>query len=84
MPDSYRIEKIGDLLLIPLDRLPAFIEELETGIEMVHFVHGSAARPELLPAITWVDDGRHSTEVRHQDGSSLRVEVYEDGGLTDG
>ncbi|WP_414488429.1 hypothetical protein [Stenotrophomonas maltophilia] len=82
MADTYRIEKIGDLLLIPLDRLPAFIGELETGIEMVHFVHGSAARPELLPTITWVDDGEHSTEVRHQDGSYLRVEVREndDGG----
>ncbi|HHC8921397.1 TPA: hypothetical protein ACN3MR_002865 [Stenotrophomonas maltophilia] len=78
MADTYRIEKIGDLLLIPPDRLSAFIEELETGIEMVHFVHGSATSPELLPAITWVDDGKHSTEVRHKDGSSLRVEVKED------
>ncbi|PSD28036.1 hypothetical protein C7E18_04790 [Stenotrophomonas maltophilia] len=78
MADTYRIEKIGDLLLIPLDRLSAFIEELETGVEMVHFIHGSAARPELMPSITWVDDGKQSTEVRHQDGSFLRVEVRED------
>lgn len=77
MADTYRIEKIGDLLLIPPGRLSAFLEELETGIEMVHFVHGSAARPEHLPSITWADDGRHSTEVRHRDGSFMRVEVTE-------
>lgn len=79
MSKTYRLDKISDLLSIPLDKLDQCMEELKLGIETAHFVGGTGASPDWFDGFVWRDDGKNSTDVTFDDGTTLVVEMTEDG-----
>lgn len=69
--NTYRIQTIGDLLMVPADRLHDCLRDIEYGINLIVLVHGDDAKPDLLPYVDWTDDGSRNVDLRTDEGEAF-------------
>jgi hypothetical protein len=78
MADTYRIETLNDIANIPVDRIDAFIRDLQYAIEMHHLAFGTGSESVPFGPLTWADDGNHSIYMTGTEGEVfLSLEVTE-------
>lgn len=58
---TYKIKTIGDLLMVPEDRLDACLAELAPHIRAMK---RNGMRPKMLGPVTWIDDGEANVSAR--------------------
>lgn len=71
MPKKYKIEKLTDILDIPVDSIDDFLIDLKSWHEMItgiRAVEGVMNIPEgqiaLCESITWTDDKKHDIHIK--------------------
>lgn len=68
---KYHIEKIIDLLSVPIDRRDACVRELLYGLALHELAFGEDAQKVLIGGIQWTDDGDHSVSLRGPEGDAV-------------
>lgn len=73
-PKTYHIERIVDLLEVPIERREQCVKELLMGLALAEF-----ADAQLFGPMTWTDDGDMSCSLDDADGNEiLKLEVGRD------
>ena len=68
---SYQIEKIRDLLAVPIDRREACVRELLYGLELHELTYGNDAQNVLFGSMLWTDDDGHSVSLCDPGGTAI-------------
>lgn len=73
---TYEIDRIADLLKVPLDRRAACLRELEYALALHEFAYGEEAASVDLGPMQWTDDGNKTTTLQDSSGQPvLTLEV---------
>lgn len=73
---SYRIEKISDLLQVPIDRREACVRDLLYGLALHELAFGEDAQKAMISGVEWTDDDDNSATLYDPDGEvvlSLKI-----------
>lgn len=76
-PKTYRIDRIHDLLAVPIERREACVRELLYALALLEFAAGTEAEPEAQ-AMVWTDDGDQTIDLSINGDQSLRLQVEGD------
>ena len=57
---SYLIEKISDLLAVPIDRREACVRDVLYGLALHELAFGEDAQKTMIGGVEWTDDDDHS------------------------
>ncbi|MGB7422927.1 MAG: hypothetical protein WA917_13790 [Comamonas sp.] len=70
MAETYRIERIADLLALPKERRADCLRAIEYGLALAELTLGDGAA-DACAALEWKDDGNMSTWLCDADGNEL-------------
>ena len=57
---SYQIEKISDLLSVPIDRREACMRDVLYGLALHELAFGEDVQKTFIGGVQWIDDDDHS------------------------
>lgn len=77
MTETYTIDRITDLLRVPLDRREQCVRELLQGLELHEFAWGEKAIDVEIGPMRWTDDGDMTVRMHDDSGPVLSLEVTE-------
>lgn len=61
-PKTYRLERISDLLQVPIERREDCVRELLYGLALLDLAAGDECNPELK-SLVWTDDGETTIDL---------------------
>jgi hypothetical protein len=67
----YKLEKISDLLLVPIDRREACMRDVLYGLALHELAFGEDAQKTMINGIEWTDDDDHSATLHDPDGGII-------------
>lgn len=73
-PKTYRIDRISDLLAVPIERREACVRELLYGLALLDLAAGDECSPELQ-SLVWTDDGETTIDLDLGGEEQLRLVV---------
>lgn len=75
--DEYRLDRISDLLTIPIDKLEFCLRDLQYAVMMAHLIAGEEGPPHM-DSLVWRDDNNHSVRCTANGKPLLTLEVTGD------
>jgi hypothetical protein len=67
----YKLEKISDLLLVPIDRREACMRDVLYGLALHELAFGEDAQKTMISGVQWTDDDDHSATIHDTDGATV-------------
>ena len=61
---EYKFKTIHDLLIVPLEKIPAFCKDLELWLSTMKIVEGAGMKAKNTDEFIWIDDNRHDVKVK--------------------
>lgn len=76
MPTTYEIDRVADLLRVPIERRTACLRELEYGLALHELAFGEKAADVEIGPMRWTDDGDKTCTLLNASGKQvLTLEV---------
>lgn len=76
MPTTYEIDRIADLLSVPIERRTACLREIEYALALHELAFGEEAASVEIGPMRWTDDGDKSVTLHDASGGpALTLEV---------
>lgn len=73
---TYDIDRIADLLKVPIDRRAACLREIEYALALHELAFGEEAASVEIGPMRWTDDGNKTTTIHDNNGKPfLTLEV---------
>jgi len=76
---TYEIDRIADLLRVPIERREACLRQLEYALALHEFAFGERAAEVEIGPMRWTDDGDKSCTLHDREGKPLLTLEVTDG-----
>lgn len=71
MPTTYEIDRIADLLRVPIERRTACLREVEYALALHELAFGEKAADVEIGPMRWTDDGDKTCTLHGADGEPM-------------